>query len=314
MAKHPSVHLANLDLNLLVALRELLRERNVTRAAARIGVTQPAASAALARLRRHFEDDLLVRGRSGYVLSPLALQLADQVETVCSAAERLFATDSRFDPGTSTRQFTLLMADYSVAVLGTGLSTLLARRAPRVNLHIRLVKEAFTVDAAQTIRFIDGMIAPPVSRFELPGLKSAELFTDRWVCVVDAACPQARAGTLTLPDLARMEWVVPFQPDRGFLTSAPITRQLTLFGLEPEIRVRVESYQAVPHFVVGTERVALMQQRLAESVAAPMGLALLPCPGDPEPIVERLWWHEEYDNDPAHQWLRQALTDLCDQL
>jgi DNA-binding transcriptional LysR family regulator len=114
--------------------------------------------------------------------------------------------------------------------------------------------------------------------------------------------------------MARAEWVVPFQPDRGFLTAAPITRQLTLFGLEPEIRVRVESYRAVPHFVVGTERMALMQQRLAEQVAAPMGLAVLPCPGDPEPIVERFWWHEDCDTDPAHQWLRQTLRDLCDPL
>ncbi|GGV77115.1 LysR family transcriptional regulator [Streptomyces thermoviolaceus] len=113
MTRHSSIQLANLDLNLLVALRELLPERNVTRAAARIGVTQPVASVALARLRRHFGDDLFVRGQNGYVLSPPAMQLADQVETVCAAVERLFATDPRFGPATSRRQFTLLMADYT---------------------------------------------------------------------------------------------------------------------------------------------------------------------------------------------------------
>ena len=76
---HPA-HLANLDLNLLVALRELLRERSVTRAAQRIGVTQPAASQALSKLRRHFNDDLLVRHGSGYVLSSLGQQIVDKVE------------------------------------------------------------------------------------------------------------------------------------------------------------------------------------------------------------------------------------------
>lgn len=310
MNRHPSVHLANLDLNLLVILRELLRERNVTRAAARIGVTQPAASAALARLRRHFGDDLLVRSKAGYVLSPLAMQLADQVETVCAAAERLFATDRHFDPGTSRRQFTLLMADYTVAVLGTRLSTALADRAPRAELHVRLVREAFTMDAAETIRFIDGMIAPPVSRFEMPGLRSVDLFTDRWVCVVDAGHPAARGGSLTLADLARLTWVAPFHPDPGSMTAAPMTRQLALLGIEPDIRVRVESYQAVPHFVVGTDRIALLQNRLAERVAGPMGLAVLPCPGNPEPITEKFWWHDDYDRDPAHQWLRRILVDV----
>src|SRR4051812_8408371 len=103
VARPLSARLANLDLNLLVALRELIRERNVTRAAARIGVSQPAASAALSRLRRHFDDELLARGRGGYVLTPLAMQLADQVEAVCAAAERLFATGTSFEPGSTRR-------------------------------------------------------------------------------------------------------------------------------------------------------------------------------------------------------------------
>src|ERR1700683_2002326 len=93
----PVAHLANLDLNLLVALRELTRERSVTRAAQRLGVTAPAASSALSRLRRHFGDELLVREHGEYVLTSLGEQLAGQVEAVCSAAERLFAAASAFD-------------------------------------------------------------------------------------------------------------------------------------------------------------------------------------------------------------------------
>jgi len=92
----PVTHLANLDLNLLVALRELTRERSVTRAAQRLGVTQPSASAAPSRLRRHFGDELLVREHGEYVLTSLGEQLAEQVEVVCSAAERLFAASSDF--------------------------------------------------------------------------------------------------------------------------------------------------------------------------------------------------------------------------
>lgn len=312
VARHPSAHLASLDLNLLVVLRELIRERNVTRAAARVGVSQPAASAALARLRRHFDDELLVRARTGYVLSPLAMQLADQVESVCAAAERLFAVGHHFDPGTSRREFTLVMADYTIAVLGTRLSRVLAEQAPGVDLHVRLVREAFTSDVAETIQLVDGMVAPPVSRFELPGVRSVDLFTDRWVCIVDAHNPVGRDGELTLEQLAGMCWVAPFQQTRGFPSAAPMSRQLVLFGIQPAIRVRVESYQAVPHFVTGTDRVALLQERLAVAVADELGLRVLRCPGDPEPIVEKLWWHADYDGDPAHRWLRDTLVRIAD--
>jgi DNA-binding transcriptional LysR family regulator len=241
------------------------------------------------------------------VLSPLAMQLADQVDAVCAAAERLFATGNHFDPGASRREFTLLMADYTVAVLGTRLAGALAEQAPGVDLHVRLVREAFTSHIADTIRLIDVMIAPPASRFDLPDVRSVELFTDRWVCVVDAANPLARGGPLSLQQLSGMPWVVPFQPDRGFVAASPLSRQLMVFGIQPEIRVRVESYQAVPYFVAGTDRVALLQERLATRVAAGLGLRVLECPGEPAPVEERLWWHVDHERDPAHQWLRDAV-------
>src|SRR6266568_158138 len=133
----PAAHLANLDLNLLVTLRELVRERNVTRAAQRLGVTQPAASAALSRLRRHFGDDLLVRDKGGYVLTALGTQLAEQVEVVCAAAERLFSASTYFDPVTSDREFTLVMADYTIGVMGETLSQAIHAAAPGARLHIK---------------------------------------------------------------------------------------------------------------------------------------------------------------------------------
>ena len=174
----PLAHLANLDLNLLVALRELLRERSVTRAAERMGVTQPAASAALSRLRRHFGDELLVRDRGEYTLTALGAQLAEQADAVCTAAERLFAASADFDPATSEREFTLVMADYTIVVMGEALSQVIARAAPRARLHIRLVRETLSAEYADGIRFIDGMVAPPTHGFALPDTRSAELFRE----------------------------------------------------------------------------------------------------------------------------------------
>jgi len=312
----PVAHLANLDLNLLVALRELMRERSVTRAAQRLGVTQPAASAALSRLRRHFGDELLVREHGEYVLTSLGAQLAEQVESVCAAAERLFAASSSFDPATSEREFTLVMADYTILVMGEALSHAVARVAPRARLHIRLVRESLTAEFADGIRFVDGMVAPPTHGFALPDTGSAELFVDRWVCVLDADNPVLDGGSsLRLRDLAGLPWVAPYyQAGVPGTTAVPVMRQFALLGLQPRIAVRVESYLAVPYFVAGTDRVALMQERLATRLAAVSNLRVVECPGDAEPIVEALWWHRQHEDDAAHAWLRRLIVSTGRQL
>jgi DNA-binding transcriptional LysR family regulator len=309
----PVAHLANLDLNLLVALRELVRERSVTRAAQRLGVTQPAVSASLSRLRRHFGDELLVRGHGEYVLTPLGAQLADQVEAVCMAAERLFAASSTFDQATTDREFTLVMADYTIMVMGEALSHAVQRVAPRARLHIRLVRESLVAEYSDGIRFVDGMVAPPSNGFALPDTRSAELFHDRWMCVLDGNNPVLDGGSvLCARDLAGLPWVAPYYRSgaRG-VASVPVMRQLALLDLQPRIAVRVESYLAVPYFVTGTDRVALMQERLATRLAAFANLRVLECPGEAEPIIESLWWHRQYEDDPAHAWLRRLIIETA---
>jgi DNA-binding transcriptional LysR family regulator len=312
----PVAHLANLDLNLLVALRELVRERSVTRAAQRLGVTQPAASASLSRLRRHFCDELLVRERGEYVLTPLGEQLAEQVEAVCTAAERLFAASSDFDPKTSDREFTLVMADYTITVMGEALSHAVQRSAPNARLHIRQIRVPMATEYSDGIRFVDGMVAPPSNAFALPDTRSTELFRDRWVCVLDGDNPVLDGGSaLRMRDLAGLPWVAPYYRagTRG-VASVPVMRQLALLDLQPRIAVRVESYLAVPYFVMGTDRVALMQERLAARLAASANLRVLECPGDAEPIVEALWWHRQYEDDPAHAWLRRLIMETARRL
>jgi DNA-binding transcriptional LysR family regulator len=312
----PVAHLANLDLNLLVALRELVRERSVTRAAQRLGVTQPAASASLARLRRHFGDELLIREHGEYVLTPLGEQLAEQVEAVCTATERLFAASSSFDPATSDREFTIVMSDYVLTVLGEALSLAVQRSAPRARLHIQQVRVPMTTEYADGIRFVDSMVAPPSNGFSLPDTRSAELFRDRWVCVLDADNPVLDGGSaLRVRDLAGLPWVAPYYRSVSHGgPSVPVMRQLALLDLQPRIAVRVESYLAVPYFVTGTDRVALMQERLAKRLAATANLRVLECPGEAESIIEALWWHRQYEDDPAHAWLRRLIMETARRL
>src|SRR5215217_2732539 len=112
------VNLASLDLNLLVSLDALLQQRSVTRAASQMGLSQPALSASLGRLRRHFGDELLTRVGNEYRLTPLAVQLGDLARLALTGVERVFTAQPEFDPASSTREFSLFMSDYGVAVLG----------------------------------------------------------------------------------------------------------------------------------------------------------------------------------------------------
>ena len=306
----PVAHIATLDLNLLAMLRELIRERNVTRAAERLGVTQPAASAALARLRRHFDDELLVRSHGSYVLSPLGLHLAEHVEQACAAAERVFASANAFDPSTSDREFTLLMGDYTVAMIGERLSRHLAEVAPRLRLNIRVVRESLA-EAGELIGHIDGIIVPPMPPLLVPQVHSVELFRDRWICVCWNGNDVLGDSAPDLAELAEMSWVAPHLPDRGDRSSAPILIQLAMLGIQPHIAVRIASYQAVPQFITGTNRVALLQEKLARKLAAPLDLRLVEFPGPSQEIVEALWWREDLDDDPAHRWLRQTLARVA---
>ncbi len=164
------------------------------------------------------------------------------------------------------------MADYTIVVMGESLSQVIARAAPRARLHIRLVRETLSAEYAEGIRFIDAMIAPPTHGFALPDTRSAELFRDRWVCLVDARNPALDTGRLRLEDLARLPWVAPYYRSPPNPSAAPIMHQLELLDIRPRIAVRVESYLAVPHFVAGTDRIALMQERLAARLADRMDL------------------------------------------
>jgi DNA-binding transcriptional LysR family regulator len=306
VVKESGSYLANLDLNLLVFLRELLRTRNVTRAAERIGVTQPTTSAALARLRRHFDDELLIRRRGGYVLSPLGVELAAQIDPLCESVERLFST-APFDPATTRREYTLLVPDYVLDAVGEPVSRALHAQAPGAKLHVMLVTGTLPDDLVDTLRLIDGLASVPAARLRVSGLRSAELFRDRWVCVVDANTVPPGQTRLETAELERRPWVVPHHPDGHYPPTAPLAPLMNALAVSPEVAVRVDSYRATPYFVAGTERVAVVQERLARSFADRPDLRILECPGRPEPIVECLWWHEKYEADPAHRWMRETI-------
>ncbi|MFB4262353.1 LysR family transcriptional regulator [Nonomuraea sp. GTA35] len=296
------VNLANLDLNLVVALRALLEERNVTRAGLRVGLSQPAMSAALARLRRHFSDELLVRQGNRYEPTPLGTALRDPVANACAVLERLFTSRAGFQPGVGQRDFTLLSSDYAIAVFGARLARVLHEEAPGVRLHFRHVPRDLVDNPDALLSGVDGMLMPHGVISDMPAV---ELYRDEWVCLVSDDHP----GDVTMDDLARLPWVV-YQ--RTF--DAPVTRQLTMLGLEPNVEVSVQSFQLLPALVAGTRRVALVQRRLAGLLRGLAPVRALPCPFEAVPLQEALWWHPVHSHDAAHIWLRETAARVAAEL
>ena len=299
-----TVNIANLNLNLLTALDALLRERSVTNAAAKLGLSQPALSASLARLRRHFNDPLLVRVGNAYELTPFAEQLRERTGSAMAGVERVFSVAPTFDPATSDRAFSILVADYSLSVIGTGVSQIVAGRAPGVRVEFHPHTPQLIERAEEVLREADAMILP---RGFASGLPHLDLFTDTWVCLVDVDHPTI-GETATLADLASNPWVVSYRSSSAF---TPPMRQMENLGVDVHVQIVVESFLAIPQFVVGTDRIALVQERLVPMLQRGHSLRTVPCPFDVIPLVEALWWHPSQQLEPGHAWLRSIILEAA---
>jgi len=295
------MNLARLDLNLLVSLDALLQQRSVTRAAAQMGLSQPALSASLARLRRHFGDELLTRVGNEYRLTPLAVQLRQLVRIALSGVERVFEAQPEFDPASSTREFTVLVSDYVVVVLGDTLAALLAEEAPHTRLRLTPHSPAIVERAEQELLGADVLLLP---HGFVSDLSHQDLYRDEWVCVVSADNPVVDGG-LTAEHLRSMPWVLTYH---GQTASTPAARQMRMLGIEPRAQVVVEDFITVPGLVAGSDRIALLQRRLVDMLPLDTGIRALPCPFEVGPLVEAMWWHPALDDDPEHRYLRDVIA------
>jgi DNA-binding transcriptional LysR family regulator len=296
------VNLAGLDMNLVVALRALLVERNVTRAGERIGLSQPAMSAALARLRRHFGDELLTRKGAGHELTALGAVLLDRTAVACDMLERVFASQPHFDPEGEDREFVLCASDYAVEVFGADLAREIGARAPQARITFRQLSEAFVDDVPARLSTVDGLFMP---HGIISGLPTVELFRDRWVCAV--AEDNAEVGrSITLDQLATLPWAA-YQ--RAY--AAPVTRQLSMLGIEPHVQVLVDNFHLLPSMVAGTRRIAMVHERLASRLGPDSGIRLLDCPFEAVPVQEALWWHPVHTHDAGHAWLREMAAAVA---
>jgi DNA-binding transcriptional LysR family regulator len=300
--------LGGTDLNLLLSLKVLLEEGNVTRAGQRLELSQPAMSASLARLRRRFDDELLVRAGRDYELTPFARDLLPEVQHAVRLLGRALHLEDRFDPDTSRRTFRMAMSDYAIAVLHEPLVRLLRATAPGVRLTIEnLGPESRTSE--RVLLDLDVLVAPLGFGFQGD---SRPLWKDRMVLIADRGNARLRDGGLSLQDLAELPHAVPsFGP--GVLT--PVDRVFGELGIDRHIALQVAGFLPLPFVIAGTDLIALVPEKLAQIHACPDGpLTVVEPPFDEVVLAEGYWFAPDRLSDPAHRWLFDRLDELAAEL
>ena len=297
----------NLDINLLPVLQSLLRMRNVTRAADFLGLSQPATSAALARLRRYFDDQLLVRAGRGYELTPLAQDLEPLVESAMHAIERVSTIKSQFNPATSDRKFVIVASDYVAAMLVEPLRAILRIEAPQVAVEI--VPTSMTSWEESNYGRWDLIVGP--MGYNLPG-NSKPVFRDSFVAVLDSENPVLGKADLSAEDLVQLPQAVGYF---GAEIRTPGDQFWDILGTSPVIAARVQGLLSLPLLVEGTDLLALVPRMLAYKYSRGTDLAIVDFPVENEAaLVEAMFWHANRENDPANSWLRSVVQRACQQL
>ncbi|WP_062316002.1 MULTISPECIES: LysR family transcriptional regulator [Demequina] len=296
--------LRSLDMNLLLPLHALLEERSVSRAAERLSLSQPALSASLAKLRRLFGDELLVRHGNTYELSPLAQALRERTWAAVQTMDRLFSAQAEFDPATSDRDFRILGADYAFRIAGREISMAVSAAAPRARLTFETLTRETLEAAPDSLRDCDGMILP---HGFIGSERYLDLLDDRWVVVAWEDNDEV-GDVLAIEDLASLPWVLAMNRTTQY---TPAVRQMQTLGIEPRVEVVTPSFATLPALVAGTRRLGLLQERLALAVRSLHGLRILDFPVPIAPIKDAFWWNGLYDSDPGHQWLRALLAEVA---
>jgi DNA-binding transcriptional LysR family regulator len=295
-----------LDLNLLIPLRALLTERHVTRAAEKLGITQPAMSASLARLRALFDDQLLVRGPKGLAPTVRGQQLVDQLDQVFAVIERLVALPTEFVPDTSRRTFTLIGTDFIETLLLPSLMAELAVEAPGVQVVFR-PPDPKNLEALMSEGEVDLAVAflPDAPK----GLITSVAFRERFACIARRNHPQLSTDHFPLDlfvDLQHIQVLPRNLPMYGM----PIDAALGALGFVRRVALWHASFQALPAIVANTDLVATLPRRLAMQSAQTLPIAVYD-PPLPLPAVDfSLYWHARSHEDPGHKWLRAKVTAL----
>lgn len=294
-----------LDLNLLVALRALLTERNVTRAAHRMHVTQSAMSGILSRLREYFEDPLIVQVGRRMDLTPLGASLLEPVSDLLVRIDATLGTRPEFDPASTRRRFSVMASDYVLTVLLADVLRRVHLEAPGVAIELRLPsrESALQLEGGD----LDLLITPEA--FTAPGQASAQLFEDDYCVIADRANTGVQQA-LSLAQYSAMRHVCYESQGKPFFE----TWFERVHGEIRQVEITAHSFQMLPMLVLGTKRIATMHRHMAERLAVTMPIKLARLDFQVPHILEVLQWHKHREMDPGSQWLRRLIIEQAKSL
>ncbi|HYM03850.1 MAG TPA: LysR family transcriptional regulator [Stellaceae bacterium] len=293
-----------IDLNLLIAFDAIMRERHVTVAAHRIGITQPAMSNALARLRKLFNDPLFVRTSHGMEPTPYAEQLADPIGRACDLIADALRTGSTFEPAKSSRTFTFYMTDIGEVVLLPAILRHVRSVAPQVALKVVRIPPLGAQEAMAS-----GEVDLAIGLFPSlqAGFYEQRLYRDHFVCVARADHPRIR-NVLTARQFSEVPHV--------FVSSAGTGHEAAVENIIAAQRVKRTIALTVPHFLVlptivsQSDLIVTVPERVARSFQSSTNLKLLKPPIKFPEIEIKQHWHERLHHDPANKWMRSVIAQL----
>lgn len=292
------------DLNLLLHFDALMAWRSVSRAAAELGISQPAMSAALSRLRRLFNDPVLVREGSGWRPTEKALELHASFRPMLDIWRQVSLPRVEFDPATSSRSITVFATDYVQLTVVARVTGELARVAPGVELRVVAARPLAGLDMLENnrVELIAGYYPDPPAN-----LRARFLFEERAVCLL-------RAGHAAL----RRRWDLEAYLGCGHVNLAAHTRYFSdqidraLLGMNRARRIglTLSSYLACPFAVGNSDLIATVPRSVAEALGRQAGTVMREVPLALPMLTVGLYWHERHHRDPAHAWVRQFIGDI----
>ena len=298
-----NMNIGRLDLNLLTVFDAVWRLNSVSDAAEEIGLSQPAASNAIRRLRAHFGDRLFVRTAEGMRPTPLADELGPLVSTALAQIQSGLRRRRTFDARAETRTYTIIMTDVGNIVFMPPLLRHLRANAP--GLSIRTVQ--LSADATQ--RALESGAVDLAIGF-MPDLKAGvyqqQLFMTEYVCIVRNAHPVIR-GRISRKQFLDASHAVAEAAGTGHYV---VEEQLARLGVQRRIGLRTPSFLALPTIVAASDMIATVPEPLAAASLPALDIRIMPHPMPFPRLSIKQFWHERYHDDPANRWLRQACTSL----
>jgi DNA-binding transcriptional LysR family regulator len=301
------MNITSVNLNLLLAFEALLEEQSVSRAAARMNLSQPAMSSALGRLREVFNDPLLIKTGRRMKPTPRALELIGPVRSGLMQLRGALSDRPVFDPGQSTRSFQIAMTDYTELLLLGSLLQRMRRRAPKVQIFVRRLDRIFSPpENALRSGTFDAAIGffPEAASLE-PGVRSLDLSVEENVCIARKGNPLV-GNRFTLRQFAKAAHLAVFYRAES---QGMIDNVMAAHGLRRRLQATTPHFLSVPQIVAGSDLVAVVPAGLASIFQKTLQLEVRKVPLALPLLHTRLLWHEHADEEPAHRWLRREIKE-----